>query len=79
MRRDNTQRPHADTERVLSALQPGDAVGVRRGRATRYGAVVSVGLDGVEVRYPGGDTETVEVHSAHQQDRVSPVDLEVRA
>ena len=71
--------PHRDTEAVLSALREGDPVGVTRvvGRTTRWGAVVSVGLDGVEVRYPNGDTETVVVHSAHRQDRVSPAELEV--
>jgi hypothetical protein len=31
----------------------------------------------VTVRYPDGAVETVRVHSAHQQDRVSPVELEV--
>jgi hypothetical protein len=31
----------------------------------------------VTVRYPSGAVETVVVHSAHQQDRVSPVELEV--
>lgn len=72
-------RPHRDTERVLATLQPGQAVGVRRRGCTevRYGDVADVGLDGVEVRYPGGRAETVVVHSAHQQDRVSPAELEV--
>ena len=72
------QRPHRDTERVLAALQPGDPVGVTRGRSMRYGAVVDVGLDGVEVRYPSGSTETVVPWSAHRQDRVSPAEIEVR-
>lgn len=72
-------RPHRDTERVLAALTPGQAVGVRRRDCTetRYGDVTDVGLDGIEVRYPSGATETVRVHSAHQQDRVSSVELEV--
>lgn len=72
-------RPHRDTERVLATLQPGQAVGVRRRGCTevRYSDVVELGLDGIEVRFPGGATETVVVHSAHQQDRVSPVELEV--
>lgn len=69
--------PHRDTERVLAALTPGQAVGVRRGGWTRYGDVVDVGLDGVEVRYLSGAVETVVVHSASQPDRVSPPDLEV--
>jgi len=72
-------RPHRDTERVLAALRPGQAVGVRRRGTTevRYGGVVALDLDGIEVRYPSGRAETVRVHSAHQQDRVSPVELEV--
>lgn len=72
-------RPHRDTERVLAALRTGDTVGVRRSGATevRYGDVADVGLDGIEVRYPSGAAETVRVHSAHQQDRVSPAELEV--
>lgn len=71
--------PHRDTERVLSALTPGQAVGVRRRGTTetRYGDVVALGLDGIEVRFPSGATETVRVHSASQPDRVSPPDLEV--
>ena len=71
-------RPHRDTEAVLLRLTEGAPVGVNRGGWTRYGDVVSVGLDGVEVRYPSGTTETVRVHSASQPDRVSPVELEVR-
>lgn len=70
-------RPHRDTEAVLARLTEGEAVGVTRGGWTRYGDVGSVDLDGVTVRFPEGDTETVRVHSAHQQDRVSPVELEV--
>ncbi len=70
-------RPHRDTEAVLARLTEGAPVGVTRGGWTRYGDVVDVGLDGVEVRYPSGAVETVRVHSAHQQDRVSPVELEV--
>lgn len=72
-------RPHRDTERVLAALTPGQAVGVRRRGCTevRYGDVVDLGIDGIEVRYPGGRAETVVAHSAHQQDRVSPAELEV--
>lgn len=79
MSRESSQRPHADTERVLAALQPGDTVGVTRGRSTRYGTVVALDLDGLTVRYPGGDTETVEPWSASRQDRVSPAEVEVRA
>ena len=62
----------------LSVLLP-QAVGVRRQGTTevRYGDVVALDLDGIEVRYPSGRAETVVVHSAHQQDRVSPVELEV--
>lgn len=71
-------RPHRDTEAVLLRLTEGAPVGVTRGGSTRYGDVVSVGLDGVEVRYPNGDVETVVVHSASHPDRVSPADLEVR-
>jgi hypothetical protein len=70
-------RPHRDTEAVLSRLTEGAPVGVNRGGWTRYGDVADVGLDGVTVRWPDGGTETVVVHSAHQQDRVSPVELEV--
>lgn len=71
--------PHRDTERVLAALTPGQAVGVRRQGSTsaRYGDVVALDLDGIEVRFPSGATETVRVHSASQPDRVSPPDLEV--
>ena len=82
MKRESTrtpQRPHADTERVLAALQPGDAVGITRGRSTRYGTVVALDLDGLTVRYPAGDGETVEPWSASRQDRVSPAEVEVRA
>ena len=78
MSRESSQRPHADTERVLAALRPGDTVGVKRGRSTRYGTVVALDLGGLEVRYPGGSTETVEPWSAHRQDRVSPAEVEVR-
>ncbi len=70
-------RPHRDTEAVLSRLTEGAPVGVTRNGSTRYGDVAGVGLDGVTVRYPDGAVETVRVHSAHQQDRVSPVELEV--
>lgn len=72
-------RPHRDTEAVLLRLTEGAPVCVRRQGSTegRYGDVVGVGLDGVEVRYPSGRAETVVVHSAHQQDRVSPAELEV--
>lgn len=70
-------RPHRDTEAVLSRLTEGAPVGVSRNGRIRYGDVVGVGLDGVEVRYPSGTTETVRVHSASQPDRVSPPDLEV--
>lgn len=72
--------PHRDTEAVLSALREGDPVGVTRvvGRTTRWGAVVALDLDGLTVRYPNGDTETVEPWSAHRQDRVSPAEVEVR-
>ncbi len=73
------QRPHRDTERVLSALQPGDPVGITRDGETRWGEVVGLELDGVEVRYPAGDSETVRVHSASRQDRVSPAEIEVAA
>lgn len=71
--------PHRDTERVLSALTPGQTVGVRRRGCTeaRYGAVVDLGLDGLAVRWLDGSMATVRVHSAHWQDRVSPPDLEV--
>jgi len=72
-------RPHRDTEAVLSRLTEGAPVGVNRDGWTRYGDVADVGLDGVTVRYPSGAVETVVVHSAHQQDRVSPVELEVRS
>ncbi len=70
-------RPHRDTEAVLLRLTEGAPVGVTRDGWTRYGDVSDVGLDGVTVRYPNGAVETVVVHSAHQQDRVSPVELEV--
>ena len=72
-------RPHRDTEAVLARLTEGAPVGVTRGGWTRYGDVADVGLDGVTVRYPNGDVETVVVHSASQPDRVSPADLEVRS
>ncbi len=72
-------RPHRDTEAVLSRLTEGAPVGVNRDGWTRYGDVVGVGLDGVEVRWIDGSVDTVVVHSAHQQDRVSPVELEVRS
>lgn len=84
MSRDNAraprvaQRPHRDTGRVLAALQPGDPVGVTRGRSMRYADDVAVGLDGVEVRYPSGTTETVVPWSASQPDRVTPAEIEVR-
>lgn len=79
MSRESSQRPHADTERVLAALQPGDTVGVKRGGWTRWGDVVALDLGGLEVRYPAGDTETVKPWSASRQDRVSPAEVEVRA
>ena len=71
------QRPHRDTERVLSALTPGDPVGLELDGQTRWGEVVGLELDGLEVRYPAGDTETVVPWSAHRQDRVSPAEIEV--
>lgn len=70
-------RPHRDTERVLAALRTGDTVGVRRGTWSSYGTVLDLDLDGVTVLWPSGGTETFAVHSAHQQDRVSPAELEV--
>lgn len=72
-------RAHRDTERVLSALEPGDTVGIERDILTRYATVVDVDLDGIEVRYHGGETETVRVASATHHDRVSPPQLEVRS
>ena len=73
------QRPHRNAERVLSALQPGDPVGITRAGWIRWGEVVGLDLGGLEVRYPAGDTETVEPWSASRQDRVSPAEVEVRA
>lgn len=70
---------HRDAERVLSALEPGDDVGIVRGNVTRSATVVDVDLDGIEVRYPNGAVETVRVTSATQHDRVSPPELEVAA
>lgn len=72
-------RAHRDTERVLSALEPGDDVGIVRGNVTTYGTVTEIDLDGIEVRYPNGETETVRVTSATRHDRVSPPQLEVAA
>ena len=71
--------PHRDTERVLSALQPGDPVGITRDGQTRWGEVVGLELDGLEVRYPSGKAETVRVHSASRPDRITPAEIEVRA
>ena len=73
------QRPHRDTERVLSALQPGDPVGITRDGQTRWGEVVGLELDGLEVRYPAGDTETVVPWSTSRPDRATPAGIEVRA
>ena len=73
------QRPHRDTERVLSALQPGDPVGITRDGQTRWGEVVGLELDGLDVRYPAGDTETVVPWSASRPDRVTPAEIVVRA
>lgn len=70
------QRPHRDTERVLSALTPGDPVGITRDGQTRWGEVVGLEL---EVRYPAGDTETVVPWSASRPDRVTPAEIEVTA
>ena len=71
------QRPHRDTERVLAALQPGAPVGITRDGQTRWGEVVGVELDGIEVRYPAGDGETVVPWSASRPDRVTPAEIEV--
>lgn len=73
------QRPHRDTERVLSALTPGDPVGITRDGQTRWGEVVGLELDGLEVRYPSGSTETVVPWSASRPDRVTPAEIEVAA
>lgn len=73
------QRPHRDTERVLSALTPGDPVGITRAGWTRWGEVVGLELDGLEVRYPSGSTETVVPWIASRPDRVTPAEIEVRA
>ena len=40
---------------------------------------VGVELDGLEVRYPAGDTETVVPWSASRPDRVTPAEIEVTA
>jgi hypothetical protein len=69
--------PHRDTERVLSQLAVGEAVGVTRDGWTRFGTVVDLGLDGLTVRWTDGAAATVVVHSAWRPDRVSPADLEV--
>lgn len=79
MSRESTHTPHCDTERVLAALQPGDPVGITRSGETRWGEVVGLELDGVEVRYPSGGTETVVPWSASRPDRVTPAEIEVRA
>lgn len=78
MSRESTHTPHRDTERVLAALQPGDPVGITRAGWTRWGEVVGLELDGVEVRYPSGGTETVVPWSASRPDRVTPAEIEVR-
>ena len=79
MSRESAQAPHAASERVLSALQPGDPVGITRAGWTRWGEVVGLELDGIEVRYPGGAAETVVPWSASRPDRVTPAEIEVRA
>ena len=73
------QRPHRVSERVLSALTPGDPVGITRDGQTRWGEVVGLELDGLEVRYPSGSTETVVPWSASRPDRVTPAEIEVTA
>lgn len=72
-------RAHRDTERVLTALQPGDTVGITRGIVTTYATVTEIDLDGIVVRYQSGAHETVRVASATQHDRVTPPQLEVRS
>lgn len=69
--------PHRDTERVLSQLAVGEAVGITRDGWTRFGEVADLGLDGITVRWIDGTADTVVVHSASRPDRVSPADLEV--
>lgn len=59
-------KPHPQTEGVLSSLQEGDTVAITQGDLVRYAVLVGFDLDGIEVRWFGGELESLNILSARR-------------
>lgn len=70
--------PHRDTELVISSLEEGEAVAVKRdGGGYSYRTFVEIDLDGIVLADLHGNQETVDVITASRPLAGIPADMEI--